>query len=371
MVGLRGVPATWGGIERHVEELGARLVERGHDVTVYCRRGYNPEAPARFRGMELRQLPAVPTKHLEAISHTALAVADAMRAGFDVIHLHAIGPGVLSPLPRYLSRAKVVVTIHGRDDQRLKWGGVAQRALRAGAWVSTRVPDATISVSRSLADDYRAAGRAVTYIPNGVDAPERREAKIIRDRWALTAGDYLLFVGRIVPEKMPDTLVRAFRRLTGDTRLVIVGGSSFTDDYCAGVERLAAADPRVLLTGYVYGDELAELYTNAAAFVLPSQLEGLPTTLLEALSYGTPAVASEIPAHREVLGVGGPGGRLFPAGDEAALVRTLTETIADPAAERAGAAVLRDHVLANYAWSDVADATDRLYRDLTGRAGNS
>ena len=363
MVGLRGVPATWGGIERHVEELGARLVERGHDVTVYCRRGYNPDAPPHFRGMTLRELPAVPTKHLEAISHTALAVADAMRKRFDVIHFHAIGPGVLSPLPRYLSHARAVVTVHGRDDQRLKWGALARRALLAGAWVSTRVPDATISVSRSLADDYRAAGRTVIYIPNGVEPPSCRPPDIITTR-GLRAGGYLLFVGRLVPEKRPDLLVRAFRRVPGDTRLVIVGGSSFTDEYCAGLERLAGADDRVLLTGYVYGDELAELYTNAAAFVLPSQLEGLPSTLLEALSYGTPVVASDIAAHREVLAEGGPGGRLFPSGDEDALARALVGTLAGLPAERAGASKLRERVLSEYSWDDVADATDRLYRQL-------
>jgi glycosyltransferase involved in cell wall biosynthesis len=227
------------------------------------------------------------------------------------------------------------------------------------------VPDATVVVSHDLAEHYRTAyGRDTTWIPNGVDAPTLREPNAIAERWGLTTGSYLLFLGRLVPEKAPDLLIRAFRRLPGDLRLVIAGGSSFTDEFVAGLEREAAGDPRVVLAGYVFGEELDELYTNAAAFVLPSFLEGLPLTLLEAASYGTPIVASDIPPHLEVVGADAPGHRLFHSGDEAALAEALRRAIAETRIEREGAAVFRDEVLAAYRWDAVTDMTEAVYRTV-------
>jgi glycosyltransferase involved in cell wall biosynthesis len=187
------------------------------------------------------------------------------------------------------------------------------------------------------------------------------------NRYSLEAGKYLLFVGRLVPEKAPDLLLRAFRQAQGDHRLVLAGGSSFTEDYMATLRRLAADDPRVVLAGYVFGAELAALYQNAAAFVLPSFLEGLPLTLLEAISSGTPVVASAIAPHVEVLGEDRPGGRLFPPGNEEELIRVLTQVLANPDAERLGAASLRDDVLRAYNWDAAAEATEELYRHIVSR----
>jgi glycosyltransferase involved in cell wall biosynthesis len=363
MIGQRGVPATFGGVERHVEEIGSRLAERGHEVIVYARTNYVEELRDTWRGMTVRNLSTVDSKHLDAIVHSAKSTVAAMRSGVDVVHYHAVGPGIPSLLPRVVGHAKVVQTIHGRDSERAKWGGSARRVLRTAEWLSARVPDATVVVSRDLAEHYRSAyGRETTWIPNGVDAPTRREPNAIADRWGLTTGSYLLFLGRLVPEKAPDLLIRAFRRLPGDLRLVIAGGSSFTDEFVAGLEREAAGDPRVVLAGYVFGEELDELYTNAAAFVLPSFLEGLPLTLLEAASYGTPIVASDIPPHLEVVGADAPGHRLFRSGDEAGLAEALRRAIAETRIEREGAAVFRDEVLAAYRWDAVTDMTEAVYR---------
>jgi glycosyltransferase involved in cell wall biosynthesis len=245
--------------------------------------------------------------------------------------------------------------------------------LRAAAWSSGHVPNATIGVSRDLARHYANRwGRAIDYIPNGVNAMERRQPDEIARRWNLGEGDYVLYVGRLVPEKAPDRLLRAFRTIPGDVRLVIAGGSSFSDEYRAQLVALADADERILLTGNVYGEELAELYSNARVFVLPSDLEGLPLTLLEAASYGTPVVTSDIPPHLEVLGDSGPGHRIFPAGDEAALAKALSDALADPAAERNGATKLRDKVLREYRWDDAVDATEQVYqRVLTKRRRRS
>ena len=367
MIGQRGVPATFGGVERHVEEIGSRLAAKGHEITVYSRTNYTTDRSDVYRGMRVRHLPTVPSKHLDAIVHSGLSTVAAMADRVDVVHYHAIGPGLPSFLPRALSRAKVVQTIHGRDAERAKWGGAARTVLRTGEWLSARVPDATIVVSRDLAETYRATYRRhTTVIPNGVDPGTRRPATSITERWGLTEGSYVLFVGRLVPEKAPDLLIRAFRDVPGDVRLVVAGGSSFTDEYVADLQRAAARDPRVLLAGYVYGDLLDELYTNAALFVLPSALEGLPLTLLEAASYGTPVLASSIPPHVEVLGEDAPGQRLVPSGSQAELTRALASTLEDREQERAGALVLKARILETYRWDDVAASTEDVYLEVVG-----
>lgn len=367
MIGCRGVPASWGGIERHVEELGALLTQRGHAVTVFCRSNYVQAGPGlrlvEHRGMQLQSLPTVGTKHLDAIVHSGIATAAAMASSFDILHYHALGPGVMGALPRYLSPAKVVQTVHGLDDQRAKWGRAATAVLRTAGWLSGRVPDATIVVSRDLARHYRERhGCQAIYVPNGVLPPPPRPPGGVIARLGLTPGHYLLFVGRFVPEKAPDLLLRAFRGVPGDARLVLAGNSSFTNDYVEALRARAAEDSRVVLAGFVYGAELEELYTNAAAFVLPSELEGLPLTLLEAAAAATPVVVSGIPPHVEVVGADGPGHRLVPPGDEAALRRAIGAVLADPTGERAGAAALRDRVRRAYRWPDAATTTELVYR---------
>ena len=371
MIGQKGLPATFGGIEHHVEELGARLVERGHEVTVFCRQTYGGGTRnSVHRGMRLVAMPTVGTKHLDAIVHSAVSTTAAMRAGVDIIHYHAIGPGALALLPRVSPGVKVLLTVHGLDEQRAKWSPPARAMLRTAGWLSARVPDTTIVVSRDLERHYREVRRRRTvYIPNGVSAPEPEPAAPQLRRLGLDGRPYLLFVGRFVPEKAPDLLVRAAGQVPGDYRLVLAGGSSFTDRYVDALRQLAAGDPRVVFPGYVFGAELAALYAGAAAFVLPSYLEGLPLTLLEAAAFGTPVVASDIGPHREVLGASGPGHRLFPPGDERQLAATLRAVLADGVQERRGAAALREGVLRTYDWDAATDATERAYRDLLDRRG--
>ncbi len=370
-IGQRGVPATIGGIEHHVEEIGSRLVARGHDVTVFSRSNYTARHLIEHRGMHVRYIPTAPTKHLEALVHSGLSTAAAMAPGpnrADILHFHAIGPSVFTPLPRALTRRGVVLTIHGLDYDRDKWGVGARAALRSAGWISAHVPHATITVSRNLADYYlRRYGRVAHYIPNGVAAPVHRPPHLITERFGLHGGDYALFLGRLVPEKAPDLLLRAFRRVDSAARLVIAGGSSFTDRYVQELEAAAARDSRVLMVGPVQGELLDELYTNAALFVLPSSLEGLALTLLEAASYRLPIVASDIPPNREVLGSDGPGGRLVPSGDEAALAQALATTLGALDDARNGACRLGDRVIAEYDWDEVTDATEAVYETVLRR----
>ncbi len=375
-IGQRGVPATIGGIEHHVEEIGSRLAARGHQVTVYTRTNYTSERVPTYRGMSVRYLATPGTKRLEALVHSGLSTCAALlpsQASPDILHFHAIGPSVFTPLPRALSRKGVVLTIHGLDYERDKWGPGARTALRTAGWISAHVPHATITVSRTLADYYRQHyGREAHYIPNGIVEPSVRPPSSITQRWGLRGGDYLLFLGRLVPEKAPDLLVRAFKGVETSARLVIAGGSSFTDDYVRTLEALAADDPRVVMTGPVSGEVRDELYSNAAAFVLPSSLEGLPLTLLEAASYRLPLVASDIAPNAEVLGEDAPGGRLVRRGDLAHLRSTLDAVLRNGDRERAGAQLLGDRLTREYRWDAVTDQTEDLYeRVLHRRAGRA
>jgi glycosyltransferase involved in cell wall biosynthesis len=370
-IGQRGLPATVGGIEHHVEEIGARLVARGHQVTVFSRGNYAAEPVAEHRGMTVRNLPTVPTKRLEALVHSGLSTLAAMLPGStaDILHFHAIGPSVFTPLPRFITRRRVVLTIHGLDHDRSKWGPGARACLRGAGWISAHVPHATISVSRNLVDHYRERyGRVVHYIPNGVSLPVFRRPRLITERWGLGGDDYILFLGRLVPEKAPDLLLRAFQQVDSPVRLVIAGGSSYTNDYASRLEALAAADPRVVMTGPVQGQLREELYSNATAFVLPSTLEGLPLTLLEAAAYGLPVVVSDIPPHIEVIGKDSAGARLFRGQDAAALTLTLRRVLAGRELERAGAEDLARRVLRDYDWDAATDALEELYKGLVAVA---
>jgi glycosyltransferase involved in cell wall biosynthesis len=368
MIGTRGVPATFGGVEHHTEQIGSRLADMGHDVTVFCRTNYVEEAVDTHRGMKLVHLPTVGTKHLDAIVHSGLSTVSALRDDFDVIHYHALGPGAVAPIPRFLSGTKVVQTIHGLDDERAKWGKISKAMLRTAGWMSARVPQATIVVSKALKEHYtRRHHRTAHYIPNGMTAPTFTAAKEITEKFGLNGGDYFLYVGRLVPEKAPDLLMKAFQRVPGDIKLVVAGGTSFTNEYTERLQQLAAEDPRIIMPGYVFGSTLHELYTNAAAFVLPSFLEGLPLTLLEAASYHLPLVASSIAPHLEVLGEAGPGRRVFLPGDEEALMYALRVTLRNLDHDRAAAEVFAKDVAKRYCWDQAAEDTERVYlRALAG-----
>jgi glycosyltransferase involved in cell wall biosynthesis len=357
-VGQKGVPASYGGVERHVEELAARLAEAGHHACVYNRPHYNRSAPARYRGIEVVTLPSVATKHLDAISHVAVCTAHALRHEADIVHYHAIGPALLSWVP-CLRGVCAVVTVHGRDWQRPKWGNVATLALRAGEWVSMHAPDETVIVSRSLAEELSGKyGRPAHYIPNGISLEGEDDVSILAEL-GVEPGRYVLFASRLVPEKGAHYLADAWRGLDGDLTLVMAGDSSFSADYVQSLRGACVAD-RVVFPGYVFGARLATLFRNAALFVLPSDVEGLPIVLLEALGYGTPVLASDIPPNREVLG---DLGRTFVAGSVDDLRRQLAAALDELPTLRDEARQAAATVAGVYDWDVVADQTIALYEE--------
>ena len=297
-IGARGVGGTYSGIETYYEEVGSRLAQRGHRVTAYCRSYFTPKVES-FRGIQVRRLPALRSKHLETLSHSLLATADCLFRDFDIVQFHAVGSAPLSVLPRLVGKT-TIVSVRGLDWQRAKWGRFAKWVLRAGEWSSVRAPTATVVVSETLRQFFLDVhGRDSHTIPNalvmGTEKPIQRIAE-----YGLEKDGFVLFAGRISPEKGVHTLLEAMRHLPRHKKLVLAGGSSYSDSYIEELRQSAWDD--VLFLGQVDHATVEELYSNCYAFILPSSIEGLSIALLEALSFGTCIVTTGIPENLEVVG---------------------------------------------------------------------
>ncbi|MBD3293716.1 MAG: glycosyltransferase [Armatimonadia bacterium] len=356
MLGVKGCPAI-GGIARYVEEVGSRLVERGHEVTVYCRPHYM-EGEGDYRGMRRAVTRGFRGKHLDALTHTLTAALCALRDDFDVAHIHALGPGVVAPMFGWPSRTKTVFTIHGLDWQRAKWSGPASACLRAGAWLGTRFSDTVASVSHTVGRDFSEEfGRLPRTVVTGMDLPELAQADSIREL-DLEPNGYVLTTSRLIPEKGLHYLVEAFEQIDTDSKLVIAGSSPYEDAYTR--ELLSHESDRILFPGYVTGRLLAELYSNARVYVQASEIEGLSVSVLEALSYGRCVLASDIAPNVEALNG---CGYTFRCGDVADLRNRLGELLArdDVAEEQFDLA--RRYIREKRSWDRTVDAYEKLYQE--------
>lgn len=372
-IGLKGLPSTWTGIEFHVDRLGRGLAARGHEVTAYTRRPYTPAGVREHGGMTLISLPTIVSKHLDASVHSFLASCHAAVRGYDVIHFHGIGPGAFGVVPRLFGRL-VVCTVHRLDWQAEKWGRAASRLIRAAESVSVRAAHRTIAVSAGLQAHLKERHRVdAVLIPNGCDRVTPRKPALIRERYGLEGCDYVLFMGRLSPEKRVDWLIRAFLAAAGppsgssSPRLVVAGGFNATDEYAAGLRRLADGDPRIVFTGFVAGVEKEELLSNALVFALPSRVEGLPIVLLEAKGYGVCCLASDIPPHREIIR-DGVDGVLFDAADPGGLTAKLRVLLRDPERALAMGVAARARTSDLVSWDEVVARTETVYRGLVQRA---
>lgn len=360
MIGSRGIPAVYGGIERHIEELSWRLVQAGQDVTVYCRDYYTPGGIRYYQGIKIRRLPALKTKHLDNIAHTFLSTIDALLTGADIIHYHGIGPALLTLIP-VLRGVKTVVTIHSLDWKRKKWGKIARLFLKAGELCAVLFAHRLIVVSETLKEYLNQRHkRKAFYIPNGISAPLPKEPDMIK-AYGLSKDNYILSVGRLVPEKRFEVLIRAFQNIDTDKRLVIVGGSGNTGDYMDYLKKIGGQ--RVLFAGYQNGEILRELYSNACLFVLPSEVEGLPIALLEAMSYGKTALVSDIPENKEVMGDFGFTFRTNDTDDLAGKLRNLSGRNNLFKENKAQS----EYILGKYQWERIAGETGNLYKGLFSR----
>lgn len=364
-VGLRGFPGVQGGVETHAEQLCPLLQAAGCEVRVLVRRGYQPESVGPvWRGVRFVGLWAPRRKNLEAVVHTFLAI---LYAGLiqrpDVLHIQAIGPGVWTFWARLLG-LRVVVTHHGPDYDREKWGRFARMMLRAGEASAARWSNELIVISSVIQRAVAAAhGRTGVLIRNGLTLQAPAEGSGALDRFGLRQGKYVLLVSRLVREKRHLDLIEAFRRTSlSDWKLVIVGAADHADAYAQEVKSAAERTERVVMTGFQSGAALRELYFNSGLFVLPSSHEGLPIAILEALSFGVPVVASDIPANLEI---GLPAGSYFPLGDVDALAGRITAVAA--VEESTGDREKRTEWAAReFSWERAAAATFEVYRRVAG-----
>lgn len=356
VTGTRGIPAIMGGVETHCEELFPRVAALGYDVTVMRRSSYVADSLTEWHGVKLVDIPTPRKKAFEAIVHTVRAVIAARRLGADVVHIHAIGPALVTPLARLLGM-KVVFTHHGPDYDRDKWGTAAKMMLRLGEMLGCRFANRVIVISdviRNLIASKHGRTKGVSLIYNGVPAADKCHFPEYFSELGITEGNYVLGMSRFVPEKNLHHLIEAFSRVKSEgLKLVIAGDSDFPDEYSEGLKR-QAREAGVVLTGFVKGQKLHSLLTNARCFVLPSSHEGLPIALLEAMSYGLPVIVSDIPANLEV---GLPDKCYFPVGDIDALASRLSVLCEDPLARI-------DYDMAKYDWDHIAKEVSDVYRSL-------
>lgn len=309
MFGHKRVPSREGGIEIVVEEISTRLVKEKHKVTCFNRAGHHVSgkefdiaAGNCYQGIKLKTVPTIERKGLAAVSSAFFAALYSAFGKYDVVHIHAEGPAFFAWIPKMLGK-RVVVTIHGIDWQREKWkSGFGSKFIRQGEKNAVKYADEIIVLSKGIQDYFKVTyGRETRLIPNGVNRPEIREAKIINEKFGLEKDSYILYLGRLVPEKGIRYLVEAFKQVKTDKKLVIAGGSSDTDAFIIELKELAKDDGRIFFTGFIQGQTLDELYSNAYIYILPSDLEGMPLSLLEAMSYGNCCLVSDIPECIEVV----------------------------------------------------------------------
>lgn len=303
-LGMKHCPAFGqGGIEVVVEELSTRMVQLGCKVTCFNRNGKNEKKNKlkEYKGIKIVSVPTLDIRGIAAASASLTAAVRAAFGKFDVVHFHAEGPCAMMWIPKLFGK-RCVATIHGLDHQRSKWGRFASRYILFGEKCAVKFADEIIVLSKGVQDYFMDTyGRETVYIPNGVNRPVVREADQIQQKFGLKKDDYILYLARLVPEKGLHYLIEAFKQVKTDKKLVIAGGSSDTDPYVNQLKEMAKDDKRIVFTGFVRGELLDELYSNAYIYTLPSDLEGMPLSLLEAMSYGNCCLVSDIAECTEVV----------------------------------------------------------------------
>ena len=353
IIGSRGIPARYSGVERAVEEVARRLVLKGHEVTVYCRPGTC--STNEYHGVKLVFLPTWHSKNFGTIIHVLFATIAVIFRNAEVVHYHALGPSFFSFIPRIFGK-KVIVTVHCLDWQRKKWGFLARIFLRFCQYPAILCSHRMIVVSQVLKDFFeKKFKKDVHCIPNGAGFVTDRDFSDVL-KYGCEKDSYVLCVGRLVPEKGTQYLIKAFNELKTDKTLVLAGESSFTDRYVNLLRNLAGA--RVKFLGFVEGPELVALYKNAYMVVLPSEVEGAPLVLLEAMNYGKCVLSSDLPDCQEILGT---TGAYFRSKNYADLKRHLEELLANPLLVQEYGQKAGNRVRRLFDWDRVADATENVY----------
>lgn len=378
MLGHKRVPSREGGIEVVVEELSSRMAARGYDVTCYNRQGQhvsgkefntNFQNLKKYKGINLKSVFTINMKGIAAMTASVTGAFCVTFRRYNVIHFHAEGPCAMLWLPKFFGK-RCVVTVHGLDHQRAKWGKLARAYIMLGERVAARFADEIIVLSENVQKYFlQTYNRKTRFIPNGVNRPEIKDSKLISERWNLSKDSYILYLGRLVPEKGLQYLIQSFKEVDTEKKLVIAGGSSDSDNFVNELKQMSKecvdkiGDTKVLFTGFVQGDILAELYSNAYVYVLPSDLEGMPLSLLESMSYGNCCLVSDIEECKSVITDenGMLKGVVFKQSNVESLKEKLQILCDDEQLVRKYKDEAAGYICKKYNWDDVVNQTLELY----------
>lgn len=361
MIGQKGIPAVSGGIEKHVEEIAVRLSAAGHEVIVFTRSHYVRNTQDKYKGVVLKQVPHLKSKHLDAISHAFFATLYVIfHRKIKLAHYHAIGPSLMLPLLRlFRPKLRVIATHHSRDYLHGKWNVPAMAILRFGEWSMCSFAHEVIAVSRTnqhyLEKKYR---RRIHFIPNGTSIP-RQVSRPLPPDLPLEHGGFFLVVARLIPVKCIDDIIAAYLQLNTDKFLVIAGESSHTDDYAIKVRSMAASNDKILFIGHQTPEQLAKLYSNAYLYINASSVEGLSIAVLEAMSYGCATLVSDIDGNLEAVGK---KGLTFHQGDIGALRQKLDKLLSEPSSIEVNRNYSAGRIRQYFNWDDIIKTIDDLYQ---------
>ena len=367
MIGHKRIPSREGGVEIVVEELSTRMVKKGMEVTCYNRKGKHALDKSQkvnhikeYKGVKLKSVLTIDVKGLAAMTSSFFGAIKILFSKNNIVHFHAEGPCAMIPIIKFFSKKKIIVTIHGLDWQRAKWGGFATKYIKFGEKMAAKYADEIIVLSENVKKYFKDTyNRETNFIPNGVNKPEIKDVNIIKDKFNLTKDSYILFLGRLVPEKGIHYLIEAYNKINTDKKLVIAGGSSDTDMYFNELKEKSKDNKNIIFTGFVQGEELEELYSNAYIYVLPSDLEGMPLSLLEAMSYKNCCLTSDIPECKTVMDDNGVTFKKSDVNDLKEKLQYLVDNVDKVNKYKSEA---QEYILKKYNWDDVVDKTIELYK---------
>lgn len=360
-IALKGI-STAGGVEKYTLELGSRLAKRGHEILAYVSRNNGENLPDSINGIKIKTLPSLKTKSLEKMSISFLASLDQLITNnIDIVHYHAFGPAMLSFIPK-MRKKKIVMQGHGIEWMRAKWGWMGKSFFKItelpSVWFADIVTVVSVTQKEYLKRNYNIDS---VYIPPGIRYPTHRIPSEIRE-FGLKGNDYILFASRLVPEKGAHYLIEAYNKIKTDKKLVLVGDAKYEDAYKRHLKELAKRNnSNVIFTGYVSNEVLEEFYSNAYVFVLPSEIEGLPAALLEAMSYGNCCLVSDIPENLEALN---DIGFSFENKSTDSLADMLKYLLENQGEVRKVKETSITYALKTYSWDNITDKIEILYRKL-------
>ena len=369
MIGHKRIPTRSGGVEVVVEELSERMAAKGNKVTVY-NRNCGEDKLKEHSGVKIVEVRTFSSPSLNAMVYSLFATLRCIFKKYDIVHYHAEGPCAMIPLAKLFGK-KVAATIHGLDWQRNKWGGFASKYILFGEKMAAKHADKVIVLSQNVKNYFKETyGCDAELIPNGINRVTPEEPEIIRDRFGLEKDGYILFLARITPEKGLDYLIKAYKELDTDKKLVIAGSIEPKTDYIESVLEQAKNCENIIFTDFVSGKTLAELFSNCFVYVLPSDLEGMPMSLLEAVGYDARVIVSDIPENTDCLDGYGSS---FAHGDAGSLKETLEyclthEDLKDCDFKEGSTAEelqqKRKLLIEKYDWDNITDKTLELYRSI-------